>query len=104
MSTPAHISGTFPSASSSYIDPADDLADVVLQQRSSRVSQSAVESSRSPGRPSPVSHPAAQPLQPYPEPPGPPILRMTGSDPRLEGRTPLKACRESTCNRTAGLS
>ncbi|TRO55816.1 hypothetical protein E4K73_49205, partial [Streptomyces sp. IB201691-2A2] len=41
--------------------PADDLADVVLQQRSSRVSQLAVESSRSSGRPSPVSHPAAQP-------------------------------------------
>jgi hypothetical protein len=37
------------------IDPADNLADVVLQQRSSRVSPLAVESSRNSGRPNPVS-------------------------------------------------
>src|SRR3954462_2503903 len=93
MSTPAQISATVTSAGSSYTDPADDLADVVLQQRSSRVSQLAVESSRSSGRPSPVSHPAAQPLQPYPEPPGPPILRTTGSDPHVKGRTTHRAGR-----------
>ncbi|MGC2998790.1 cupin domain-containing protein [Streptomyces sp. G35A] len=87
MSTPTQISGTFASVSSSHIDPADDLAGVVLQQRSSRVSQSAVESSRGSERPSPVSHPAAQPLQPYPKPPDPPILRTTRADPRMEGRT-----------------
>ncbi|RSM92685.1 hypothetical protein DMH25_36655 [Streptomyces sp. WAC 01325] len=84
MSTPAQISGTGTSASSSCINPADDLAGVIPQQRSSRVSQLAVESSRSSGRPSPVSHQTAQPLQPYLEPPGPPIVRVNGSDPRLE--------------------
>lgn len=60
-------------------------------KRSSRVSQLAVESSRGSGRPSSLSHPTATSSQPYPEPPGPPILRMTGSDPRLEGRTSLEA-------------
>lgn len=56
-------------------------------QRSSRVSQLAVESSRGPGRPSSLSHQTATSSQPYPKPLGPAILRMTASDPRLEGRT-----------------
>lgn len=51
-------------------------------ERSSRRSQWAVESSQGSRRPSSVSHQAATRSQPYQEPLGSPILRMTSSDPR----------------------
>ncbi|MFX0575082.1 hypothetical protein [Nocardia nepalensis] len=68
---PAQISATVTSVSSpSHISPADDRGDVVLQQRSNRVSQLAVESSQGSRRPSPLSLANGDPMTAIPKTPG----------------------------------